>query len=598
MKRLTVLLLAIVLLLGSIPAGYAETYYKQTDRNRSGEWYYSVRWDGTASIDGYAGTSGSISIPNRLDGKKVTAIGDNAFVGNRQLTKVIIPEGITTIGNSAFMETGLTAINLPNSIQWIGDFAFANTYANQITVPYSVKYMGANPFAGTPCQLKTAAGHPYFEVKDGALIDKQYRRLVAYDLTKRQSSYSVPEGVREIGSYAFFTSALTAIVLPESVQEVLGAAFQSCSSLTRVDIPQYTNLSEEQNAFGNDNSVVLNVERGSSAEWYAKHFNVKYRYYREMYTSGEWKYADLGNGTAELRSYSGNASTLEIPDRIGGLKVVSIGRELCGYGNKIRKVFIPASISNIEGNPFANCTAEFEVSVQNKDIIVTDGVLFNKTQRKLISYPAASTKIKYAVPNWIAEIADDAFAYCTNLVQVTVPTGVTSIGDRAFYGCNNLQAITMANSVTWIGKHAFEFCSGLKQVALPKDLARVSVGMFSCCSGLTQVLLPKNLVSIGDNAFDSCELLTEMLLPLNVMFIGESVFKDCGSLKKVTIPNSVVSIGGTAFVACYSLTKVSVPGSVREIGYLAFEPYVVLGVKQGSAAEQFCIRNNHPYQYE
>ena len=89
----------------------------------SGE--YALLDDGTVEITGYSGDAQTFTIKDMLDGKKVTAIGDNAFSFHFFLTGVIIPSSVTSIGNMAFSSCGsLKRVTIPNSVTTIGDAAF------------------------------------------------------------------------------------------------------------------------------------------------------------------------------------------------------------------------------------------------------------------------------------------------------------------------------------------------------------------------------------------------------------------------------------------------------------------------------------------
>jgi len=87
--------------------------------------------DNTITITGYTGPGGNVVIPSIITGLPVTRIGDEAFysVGNplTNLTGVSIPQSVTSIGKSAFMQcAGLTNVNLPDSVAFLGDQAFCS----------------------------------------------------------------------------------------------------------------------------------------------------------------------------------------------------------------------------------------------------------------------------------------------------------------------------------------------------------------------------------------------------------------------------------------------------------------------------------------
>jgi len=102
-------------------------------------------------ITSYNGGSTNIQIPSQIKGLPVTEIGEEAFVGRlgdpNQLTSVIIPDSVTSIGRQAFYGNRLTSITIPNSVTSIGDGAFRNNRLTSVTIPDSVT-LGAGVFEG------------------------------------------------------------------------------------------------------------------------------------------------------------------------------------------------------------------------------------------------------------------------------------------------------------------------------------------------------------------------------------------------------------------------------------------------------------------
>ena len=81
-----------------------------------------------------------IVVPAELDEYHVTEIGDNAFINQRRIGSVTIPEGVTSIGIKAFSGCdGITEINLPDSLTNIGNKAFSNCkQLRKIRIPAAV----------------------------------------------------------------------------------------------------------------------------------------------------------------------------------------------------------------------------------------------------------------------------------------------------------------------------------------------------------------------------------------------------------------------------------------------------------------------------
>ena len=96
-----------------------------------------VRRDGSFQLDSYEGSSRRVVIPSEHEGRKVTAIGDNAFSWHTEITSVIIPDSVIAIGEAVFSWCDhLEEIVLPESIKQIGEWAFIGCSAlKEIVLP-------------------------------------------------------------------------------------------------------------------------------------------------------------------------------------------------------------------------------------------------------------------------------------------------------------------------------------------------------------------------------------------------------------------------------------------------------------------------------
>ena len=130
--------------------------FESTDNNEdkllsddSGKLPFLFTYSGekTITITGYNGPRGKVSIPAAINGKRVIAIGVEAF-RNEGLTDIIIPDSVTEIGDSAFRRNKLTSITIPNSVTEIGSSAFCNNQLTSITIPNGVTKIGDNAFSG------------------------------------------------------------------------------------------------------------------------------------------------------------------------------------------------------------------------------------------------------------------------------------------------------------------------------------------------------------------------------------------------------------------------------------------------------------------
>ena len=279
------------------------------------------------------------------------------------------------------------------------------------------------------------------------------------------TSITIPNSVTSIGVSAFLgCSGLTSITIPNSVTSIDRFAFERCSSLTSVTIP---------------NSVTI---------------------------IGEYAFS----GCSGLTS-----------------------------------VTIPNSLTSIGGAAFHDCSSLTSITIPNSVTSMGGG-----------AFSGCSSLTSVTIPNSITSIERGAFSDCSGLTSITIPNSVTSIGENAFEGCSGLTSVTIPNSITSIERCAFYGCSGLTSVTIPNSVTIIEVSAFYSCSSLTSVIIPNSVTCIESSAFNSCSSLTSVIIPNSVTSIGSSAFFGCSSLTSVTIPNSVTVIYNGAFAKCSNLENV------------------------------------------
>ena len=134
------MVLWVALIITAIIPVYAQQYDSEKD--------FQIDWDPDAKdgviITKYIGTKKEVRIPPSIQNNPVTGIGE-AFNANRNITRVIIPNSITSIGFVAFGGcTSLNNITIPNSVTNIGERAFINcTSLTNVTIP-NIKDLAEN----------------------------------------------------------------------------------------------------------------------------------------------------------------------------------------------------------------------------------------------------------------------------------------------------------------------------------------------------------------------------------------------------------------------------------------------------------------------
>ena len=431
---------AAMVVLCAVCAG-AETY---------GDLEYSVLDDGTVEITDYNGSAKTVDIPEKINGKSVTSIGDCAFRYCTSLKSITIPNSVMEIGSSAFSGcSSLTSITIPNSVTEIGVYAFKGcTSLTSITIPNSVTNIGDSTFWGCSSltAIYVAVDNKNYTSVNGVLFNKDKTALICYPAGKTDKSYNITNSVTSIGDYAFNgCSSLTSVTIPNSVTEIGGSAFVGCASLKSITMP---------------NSVT---------------------------SIGDMAFYKCSSLTS-----------ITIPD-----SVTSIGSSAFSDCSKLRSITIPNSVTSIGAWAFNGCTGltAINVAMENQNYVSPDGVLYNKDKTTIICYPAGKKGNNYKIPDGVTEIGSIAFSRCSSLTSVTIPNSVTSIGSGAFNGCTSLTRVTIPKSVTKIGWNAFSDCTSLTSITIPNSVISIDWYAFRGCTSLKSITIPNSVTSIGKNAF-------------------------------------------------------------------------------------------------
>lgn len=143
------------------------------------------------------------------------------------------------------------------------------------------------------------------------------------------------------------------------------------------------------------------------------------------------------NGAATITGYSGPGGDIAIPSEIDGCLVTGIRDQVfLNAGAYFTKVFIPASLLRMEGNPFMGASngGTFEVDPANPLYKVINDALVDRVNHVLIMYGPADTRRIYAVPDGIARVEKGAFQDFIRLQAVVIPDSVNEIAEGAFAG--------------------------------------------------------------------------------------------------------------------------------------------------------------------
>ena len=139
-----------------------------------------------------------------------------------------------------------------------------------------------------------------------------------------------------------------------------------------------------------------------------------------------------------------------------------------------------------------------------------------------------------------------------------------NIENSAFGNCSNLQTATISNTGT-IGSYAFYGCSSLTTARLGNSIKALGDNAFYGCSSLQAITIPNSVGSVGEECFRNCSNMISAVIGDGLATIKDYTFQNCRALESLRIGNRVTTIETRAFENCSSLAKITIPQSITGI---------------------------------
>lgn len=467
----------------------------------------------------------SVTIP-----AKVETIGVDAFRDSQSLVRVnILGEGLKMIDANAFNGcSSLKTMTLPSSLSAINDHAFAdcdslNGYDESTQEGLLILDSQLGALAIGPGAFANCKGMTYFRMPAQLATIGEYAFSECTALTKiRYGDNYYLEGdvvlgesdvkLNKIGSYAFYNTALSEIILPETVTLVEQRAFAECQSLLAVYLfrdPNKSGYSDGTTTYRTvfegiktDNTKIYvpigAVDRYKGKDGWGQKQVISRRFY------GDFAYEINGNtddttttGSVTLTAYRGADKDLTIPDTLvlGGV------------------TYWVTAIAAYFGTP------------------ILERVIFTANSHAF-------------------SIGEYAFAGCTALKEIRLPGA-----DRGSY---------LAMTEVEIGGHAFENCTALTDVHLPLYMTYLSSYLFHNCESLNEITLPS---TIGEDTGKG------VIITQNGGIVGNGLFYGCYSLARIRI---LFNYPISASLTIYGSNVFTQAGSLSECGLHIIVPSAYL----------------------
>lgn len=190
---------------------------------------------------------------------------------NEQIKSVTIGDGIKSIGDWAFHETGITEIKLPKELEKIGDWAFWGCESiREISLPVTLSSIGEVAFEKCSSleQVSVAEESQHFSSMDGVLYSKDMKELILYPASKMGDSFTIPGSVVSTSLYAFdYNKNLKELNIPSGVETLGGEKpFTGAFSLTDICVdganPKYVSI--DGNLYSKDGKKLIKYAIGKA----------------------------------------------------------------------------------------------------------------------------------------------------------------------------------------------------------------------------------------------------------------------------------------------------------------------------------------------
>ncbi|MBQ2434934.1 MAG: leucine-rich repeat domain-containing protein, partial [Bacteroidaceae bacterium] len=551
----------------------------------------------------WIGTNSS-AIPNR-----VTAIRDYAFSGRKGLTSIVIPAGVTKIGEDAFYNCE----NL-NLVVCMGENPPSYTETTFAAIPYDAvllvpteeaaeaynsegwgDYFGSIK-VGTIGQdangiswalYPNDSGYTLMFSGIGAMADYANKDAVPWskdnvgDKFDKINKVVVKEGITHIGELCLANLGFDLgvdgaikvdVSLPGGLESVAADAFMYSYGLKSIKIPQGLSTIGNRAFYGCHNLAAITADE--SNETYRAEGNCLLKDIDGIYGDDEMVVLGCYNSRIPegVRYIGENAfagqKRLKSIDLPNSLTTIGASAFNCA---SISSITIPASVTSIGKLAFYDCGLEhvtlhcanvdnwFSTYATIKEVVVGEGV------ENIVDDAFSGCSIERVTFN-CANVGDWFSGYAT-LKEVVLSENVTTIGEGAFLECYALESVTFAegSQLTSIGDYAFNYCSALSSIALPNSVETVGTSAFEECSALESVTLSNSMETIPFRMFAFCSALKGITIPESVTTIENGAFSQCSGLASITLPNTVTTVEPQAFYNCTSLESATLSNAMETI---------------------------------
>lgn len=412
--------------------------------------------------------------------KSLKGLGEYAFAYCKAIEKVTLPDGLTYIGDEAFMTetSGLNMINLPSTVDSIGATAFYYQPIGDLDFSH-VSRFGRYCLEGT--NIKT------IQLNDKVKTIPECMFYCCGELT----SISIPGSVETICKQAFLDCGqLATVTMGEGIRKIEMEAFKNNGKLNSISFPS-TIEEIGSNAFDGVPAIEnLPIEGGVKyigrvAYKYASSNGLKSISIKE----GTFSVADaftggFGNSESAPTLWWGSSelTSIILPST---LRILGRG---CFAGSKISSITLPESLETIGDFSFYDCANLRRVTIPANVQAIKNGAFGGSCGVVRVYYNAVNAQ---HLPNVRMSSSGPYYDYTaifgSSVSRVIISEGVKTIPANLFMNCKNITRVQMPSTIERIEEYAFKGCTSLVHIDFPSSLKFIAADAFLDCNGITSV---------------------------------------------------------------------------------------------------------------
>jgi hypothetical protein len=424
-------------------------------------------------------------------------------------------------------------------------------------------------------------------------------------------------GVEKLSDQIFANSAVTSVLLPNSLKSLSSEAF-NYSELTSITVDADNAMFSSADGVLYDKNItkilgfpakkggiykipatITTIKYGSfpsntTLDELVIPANVmKFESYAFSYGSPQIKKLTIEDSENEITFGQGSAYYLGMTDEFGNyqsgnstfrtIEELYWGRNIkfstyspAFAGSPLKKIEIGEKVTKIQKYTFYGCSTPTTLDIKGGftqwcllDFTEQDTDPMRGSTTTQVLFDGTELSGNFVVPNAVTKIPAHGLQYgCSKVTGLTISAGVAEIADGAFKGLTSLNTVELASGNTnFVLDDNVLYNSGKTKILLfpqlrtgdytmPSSISEMGDYQFYNCINLTSVTLSNAIQTISQNAFAGCTNLATVTMPASAKTIGQYAFANCSKLEAITIPASVETINNNAFDGCSALTKV------------------------------------------